>query len=146
MPLSPPTAPRRPSAERRQAPAALDALIAVIRGLLIEHGVRYIAPPVGVLDEEEEFDVTIDLALVPNQLLPVFVQQARLVFAEAGFDRGASAPFPFDLAKDVGGLVALRVVEVPTSVPFSVAAACAADALLTFLERSPVEGGVLRLV
>jgi len=123
----------------------VDQLIALLRGLLIELGVKHIAPPSGVLDDEGDFDMPIDFALIPNQLLPMFVQQARLVYAEAWLDRSLHKSFTYDLAPDVGGQMGLKVVAVPDGAPFEIAALCVTDALMEFASRNPPSRGILTL-
>lgn len=123
----------------------IDKLIAVVRGLLIAHDVRHIAPPLGVLDDDADFDMPIDLALIANQLLPLIVEQARLVYSEAWFDKGANRPFPLELQPDIDGLMGLTVVEVANAAELTIAVACITDAIMGFIERSPPQGGVLTM-
>ncbi|XAI97238.1 hypothetical protein [Dolichospermum phage Dfl-JY45] len=141
-PRTPPAAPSR--GEPREG-ALVDQLIALLRGLLIDMGVKHIAPPNGVLDEDGDFDMPIDFALIPNQLLPILVQQARMVYAEAWLDRGGSRPFTFENVPDMGGLMRQRVVAAPKGVAFEIAALCVTDALLEFAKRNPPSRGVLML-
>jgi hypothetical protein len=143
------TAPHTPPAARsRGEPCAgvlVDRLVALLRGLLIDMGVKHIAPPNGVLDEDGDFDMPIDFALFSNQLLPILVQQARMVYAEAWLDRGAKRPFTFENVPDMGGLMRQRVVAVPQGAPFEIAAMCVTDALMEFVKRNAPSRGVLML-
>lgn len=123
----------------------IDQLIALLRGLLIDMGVEHIAPPNGVLDEDGDFDMPIDFALIANQLLPIFVEQARMVYMEARLDHNGLRPFTFDLAPDMSGLMRQRVVPVTGGAPFEVAAMCVNDALVEFAMRNPPSRGVLML-
>lgn len=143
------TSPRTPPAVRSRGEpregVLVDQLIALLRGLLIEMGVKHIAPPNGVLDEDGDFDMPIDFALIPNQLLPILVQQARMVYAEAWLDRGGRRPFTFDNVPDMGGLMRMRVIAVQKGVAFEIAALCVTDALMEFAKRNPPSRGVLML-